>query len=65
MEPKYRLVRDSLGFYSQVPIEPETPLAPVVPPVPAERIEMSALSVVGEVPKRRGRHSKLNSEFAV
>ena len=59
----YRLVRDALGFYSQVPIE-----APVVDVV-HERIVPVADKVV-DIPtaKRRGGRPKkvsLNAEFEV
>lgn len=55
----FRLVRDALGFYSQVPIE-APPEAPVVDVVHERIVPVCA-------PRRMGRPSKkkLNAEFEV
>jgi hypothetical protein len=67
MSEKYRLVRDTLGFYSQVPIEDPLALEEEI------AVEKAAEDIVADIvadispPKRRaGRpKSKLNAEFEV
>jgi hypothetical protein len=59
-DPPFRLVRDALGFYSQVPIE--------VPDVEVLHEVVAPTMVVESVPvKRMGRRptKKLNAEFEV
>ena len=71
-EHPYRLVRDALGFYSQVPVAPpeETPIA-VEPDLPAADSAVShPVGLVtpassGIPPKRRGRRPNVNADFEV
>lgn len=65
----YRLIRDALGFYSQVPVLPpeETPVA-VEPDLPAAEsaADSAASPPVGLPPKRRGRKkANINADFEV
>lgn len=75
-EQPYRLVRDALGFYSQVPVAPpeETPIA-VEPDLPAAKsaadsaayhpVELVTPASSGIPPKRRGRRPNVNADFEV
>ena len=75
-EQPYRLVRDALGFYSQVPVAPpeETPIA-VEPDLPAAKpaadsaapppVEPVVPSSTKLLPKRRGRRPNVNADFEV
>ena len=76
-EKPYRLIRDALGFYSQVPVLPpeEAPVA-VEPDLPAAKsaadsavsspAELVTPASPAELPKRRGRgKANINSDFEV
>lgn len=68
-EQPYRLIRDALGFYSQVPVlPPEEASVAVEPDLPAaESAADSAVpSPVELPPKRRGRKkANINADFEV